>query len=386
VIDFSHLMPGPWCTQVLGDLGADVIKVEHAGVGDPSRANPPFYRASSVYFHSVNRNKRSICLNLNDADDRAIAQDLLDRADVMVESYRPGIAQKLRIDYATVSATNPRVIYCSLNGFGATGALAVTPGHDAAVQGIAGLMHVAEGEVPPMPKVQTGDWAAAAYATIAILAAYIRRQSTGEGAFIETSMYDSLLSWSSIGLSSALSRLAGYSGEPALEAFGTNPRYATYATRDRKAVTVCLLEARSWLRFCDHIGRPDLAYAETAADRHTSHAGRAAVFREVITAFCLAHDRDELAARMEAMGIAIGPVYSPDEALDSAVAKARGSVGILDHPVDGHIPFFVDPLCRAGLSDPTRRHAPALGEHDAEIRAETHARQMSGKEDAGDGP
>jgi crotonobetainyl-CoA:carnitine CoA-transferase CaiB-like acyl-CoA transferase len=368
VLDFSHLMPGPWCAQTLGDLGADVVKVERKGVPDPSRFNAPHYRVESVYFHSVNRNKRSIALDLNDAADRATASELVARADVLIESFRPGVAQRLAIDYETVAAANPRIIYCSVTGFGAQRALASTPGHDAALQGLAGILGVPGLDVPPMPQIQTADWAAAAFATIGILAAHAKRQATGQGARIDASMYDALLSWSSIKLSSALARLAGHSGLPALESFGTNPRYATYRSRDGKAVTVSLLEARSWALFCDHIGRPDLVYEESASDRHTSHPGRTEHFREAIAAFCLAHDRDDLVARMEAAGIAIGPVYSPDEAVDAA--HRFGAIAFYDHPVDGRVPYFVDPLARSGLADPLRRPAPAPDEHGQEIRAE----------------
>lgn len=373
VVDFSHLMPGPWCTQTLGDLGADVIKVENKGAGDPSRFNPPFYRDGSVYFHSVNRNKRAIRLDLNDPDDRIIADALVERADILVESFRPGVARKLRIDYASASAANPRLIYCSLNGFGSHGSLATTPGHDAAIQGVAGLLFDAAVDVPAMPKIQTGDWAGAAYATIAILAAYVRRQAIGHGALIEVPMYDALMGWSSIRLSSALSKLAGGSGEPALEAFGANPRYANYATRDGKAVTVSLLEARSWARFCAHIGRDDLAYDETPSDRHTVHPGRTSDFREIIARYCFEHDRDELTAAMAKLGIAISPVYTPDEAVASPIANAREVIGFMEHPTEGPIPYVVDPLIRSGLSDPRRMPAPAVGEHDAEIKAEVAA-------------
>ena len=368
VLDFSHLMPGPWCAQTLGDLGADVVKVERRGAPDPSRFNAPHYASESVYFHSVNRNKRSIALDLHDADDRTVADELVSRADVLIESFRPGVAARLGIDHAAVAARNARIVYCSVTGFGARGALASTPGHDAALQGLAGTLHIAGLVPPPMPQIQTADWAASAFATIGILAACMRQRATGAGAYVDVSMYDSLLAWSTIKLSSALAQLAGRSGQPQLESFGTNPRYATYATRDGKAVTVSLLEARSWSRFCAAIGRPDLVYEETPADRHTPHPGRTGQFRAAIASFCLAHDRDELTATMEAHGVAISAVHSPEEAVQAA--RARKAIDFLEHPVDGRIPYFVDPLAHAGLSAPRRRPAPAYDEHGAQIRAE----------------
>lgn len=374
VIDMSHLMPGPWCTQVLGDLGADVVKVENARTGDPSRSNPPRFRDESVYFCSVNRNKRSAALDLKDPKDHALMLDLIRTSDVVVESFRPGVASRLGVDYAVAREINPRVIYCAVNGYGSEGSLADTPGHDASIQSLAGLMYVAEDVAAPMPRIQTGDWAAAAYAAIAVLGAYIRRSQTGEGAYIEAPMYDSLMSWSSIALSSSLARMAGFTGEPKLEAFGANPRYAVYQTADRKHVTVCLLEAASWRRFCDHVGRPDLAYDEGPAERHTIHIGRTDAFRNLLTKFCRDRTRDALVAEMQLAGIAISPVLAPDEVLRTPYAIERGITGEIDHPREGRIPFIVDPLARSGLADPHRRPAPALGEHTDEIRNEVRNR------------
>jgi CoA:oxalate CoA-transferase len=229
-----------------------------------------------------------------------------------------------------------------------------------------------------MPGFQAADYAGATQATIAVLAAYIQRLRTGRGRHLDVALYDSLLNLSNIALTGAKARMVGFSGKPELEVWGTNPRYAIYPTRDGRAVTVCLLETRTWERFCHVIGRPDLIYEESLADRHTSHGDRAVVFREVIGGLCLAEDRDALVARMVAADIPICPVYSPDEALVSREAKGRDVVRLADHPVDGPIPYIRDPLNRAGLADPHRRMAPGLGEHGDEIRAELgRARQTT---------
>jgi crotonobetainyl-CoA:carnitine CoA-transferase CaiB-like acyl-CoA transferase len=369
VVDLSRLLPGPWCTQTLGDLGADVIKIEQPEIGDYSRFNPPFYREGGVYFNSVNRNKRSIALDLKRDEDRQIAIDLMREADIVVESYRLGVTEKLGIDYASLSKINPGVIYCSVTGFGSDGPFAQVPGHDLSIQGAAGILDLGpKGQTPAMPGFQAADYAGATYATIAILSAYIQRLKTGRGRHLDMALYDSLLVLSNVALTGALARAAGFSGEPELEVWGTNPRYAIYPTRDDKAVTVCLLETRTWERFCQFIGRPDLIYEETLADRHTSHGDRAGTFREVIGQLCLAHDRDALVARMVEADIPICPIYSPDEALASPEAKGRGLVRMAEHPLDGPIPQILDPLTRAGLADPQRRMAPGLGEHGAEIR------------------
>jgi crotonobetainyl-CoA:carnitine CoA-transferase CaiB-like acyl-CoA transferase len=386
VVDLSRLLPGPWCAQTLGDLGADVVKIEQPEIGDYSRFNPPFYRESGVYFNSVNRNKRSITLDLKLDEDHAIALELLRGADIVVESYRAGVTAKLGIDYGSVSKMNPGVIYCSVNGFGSEGRFSKVPGHDLSIQGISGVLNLHQGNgTPPMPGFQAADYAAATYATIAILAAHIQKLNTGKGRHIDVPLYDSLVALSNIPLTSAMARMAGFSGKPELEVWGTNPRYAIYPTRDRKAVTVCLLETKIWERFCDVIGRPDLIYEESLADRHSSHGERAEHFRSAIGAFCLSHDRDALVAAMVSADIAICAVYTPDEVLVSAEASGRKVVRMAAHPADGLIPQIVDPLTRAGLADPSRRMAPGLGEHNIEIRNEVAHSGMSRVQSKGAG-
>ncbi|MEK7862139.1 MAG: CaiB/BaiF CoA-transferase family protein, partial [Chloroflexota bacterium] len=313
-------------------------------------------------------------------EDQALALRLIARADILVESFRPGIADKLGVGYATVSRTNPGLIYCSVTGFGADGPLAGMPAHDLSLQGLSGLMAAgpARDSRPPVPGFQSADYAAAAFAAIGVLAAYVRRIRTGRGCRIDIPMYDSLMSWSNIVLAGAMARLTGASGQPALEVWGGNPRYDTYLTRDGKTVTVALLEGRTWRRFCDFIGQPELVSPEEGwSERHSDHGDRAPVYREAIAAFCRAHERDALAEIAVRAELPICPVYSPDEALRSPEALAREIVQFTDHPVDGRMPFFADPLARAGLSDPGRRPAPGLGQHGEEIRRELGPKALS---------
>ena len=372
VVDFSRLLPGPWASQMLAEFGAEVIKVEPPNGGDPSRANHPRFRKHSVYFNIVNGSKKSLLLDLSKPEGREVAKRLVQRADVVFESYRPGVAKKLGVDYRAANAVNPRVIYCSISGFGQSGPLAKIAGHDLVIQAMTGLMgrSLEQVDPPTVPGFQAADLAGALMAVIAVFAAVAQRAQTGRGCEIDLAMFDALLGMCPIPLTSALARIAGFEGEPAQEVFGKNPRYATYSTKDGKPVAVSLLEAKAWKEFCESIGRPDLiAHDETPADRLTAHGARGERYREALTQYCAGRTLAEIEADAERTGIAILPIYTPDEALRHPQVAARGNVAFVEHPLEGRIPHFVNPLARAGLSRARHDPAPDLGEHSEEIRA-----------------
>jgi crotonobetainyl-CoA:carnitine CoA-transferase CaiB-like acyl-CoA transferase len=366
VVDFSRLLPGPWCTQMMADFGADVIKVEQPGIGDGSRHNPPHYKKNSVYYNSVNRNKRGIALDLSKSEGRQVAHRLIADADVVLESYRVGVVEKLEIDYATAKRLNERVIYCSISGFGQDGPLAPIPGHDLVIQAVTGIIGVnlERGEaVPPVPAFQAGDYAAGALALIGIMVALMRRGQTGEGRYIDCSMFDGLFSMANIALSAGMARDVGFSGLPQMESWGGNPRYNHYATKDGKAVAISLLEAKLWREFCEIVGRQDLVDEnESPADRHTTHGDRGKVYEETLTAYCGARTRDEIVEELTAIGAPICPIYTPQEAVVGEHARHRGLIEYVDTPKEGRIPQIGNPLAGMGLSDSKRRHAPDLGE------------------------
>ncbi len=372
VVDFSRLLPGPWCTQMLGDLGAEVVKVEQPGAGDVARHNPPSYRESSVYFNSVNRNKRSLSLDLSKPRGREVAHRLIARADIVIESFRRGVPAKLGIDYDTARKLKPDIIYCSITGFGQTGAYARIPGHDLVVQAATGLIAAAaNGGTATVPGFQAGDYAAAAYATIGILAALNRRRDTGMPCYIDTSMFDSLFSMCNIVLTSGMAHIAGNRGAQAMEVWGGNPRYSIYTAQDGRAVAVSLLEARIWKSFCDLIGRPDLVSAdESHSDRHSSHGERAAIYRKAIQDYCGSMPRDLLIEKMLAADIPISPVNSADEALEDIHVRDRKLIEWVEHPLEGRIPQIANPLGVSGLTDTQRSVAPALGADNDAILSE----------------
>ncbi|MEP9380470.1 CoA transferase [Aquabacter sp. CN5-332] len=358
VADFSRLLPGPWCTQMLGDLGAEVIKVERPD-GDPSRHNAPLYNRESVYFCSVNGGKQSLALDLSKPDHRTEAHRLIADADVLVESFGRGGAEKLDVHWDRAKALNPRLIYCSITGFGQSGTLAPIAGHDLAIQAATGLLSLSDA---PAPAFQAGDYAAATMAVIGILGALRNRDRDGAGAYLDVAMFDAMFGMGNIGLASALGRLAGGTGTPAMEVWGGNPRYTTYPTRDGKRVAVCLLEAKIWRRFCEAIGRTDLAFAdEDPAARLSSHGPRAELFRAVLSEYCLAHDRDEIGARMIALSLPVMPVLTPDEAVASDHVRSRGLLEQVDHPTEGRTFVLRNGLMEAGITRRSRGPAPTIG-------------------------
>tara|TARA_R110000868_G_scaffold73791_1_gene213617 strand:- start:8019 stop:9254 length:1236 start_codon:yes stop_codon:yes gene_type:complete len=363
VIDFSRLLPGPWCTQFLSDLGAKVIKVEQAGIGDMSRYNAPRQGNSSVYFELVNGGKRSIELDLSTDDGQKIAHRLIGGADVVVESFRPGVTGKLGISYEAAKETKPDIVYCSITGFGQEGPLAHISGHDLAIQSVAGHMPLGklDGHTQQVPGFQAADYAGASTACSAVLAALIRRDRTGDGAYIDLAMYDSLFSMCNIAMTGAIGAALPNDPGDRLEAWGANPRYAVYETKDGKAVAVALLESRLWQAFCAAIGRPDLADPNERPDaRHSTHGDLREKYRVAIEDYCAARTRDEIVEFMNSHGVPICPVLSPEEALDSANVTARG---LIDVHASGQsrIVHMVNPLASSGLARATRTDAPSLG-------------------------
>ncbi len=373
IVDFSRLLPGPWATQLLADLGADVIKVEQPVVGDYARHNPPNFKESGVYYNSVNSNKRSIVIDLTNADGRAVAHRLIEQSDVIVESFRTGVARKLDVHYERARALNDAIVYCAITGYGQDGPLSRVPGHDLVIQSMTGLMGMSldRDPLPEVPGFQAADYAGGAMAPTAILAALMRKQQTGEGCYIDLSMFDCLFYMCNIVLTGGMSRMNGGSGEPAMQSWGGNPRYSTYLSGDGKPVAVSLLEAVQWRQFCTFIERPDLIHDdEGPEDRHTTHGDRAPLYREAIAAYCKAHTRDSLLAKMEAEQIPICAISTADEALASDNVAQRGLIEYLDHPKDGRIPHLTNPLDRTGLTKDTRAPAPGLGENNEDILAE----------------
>ncbi len=367
IADFSRLLPGPWATQMLADLGADVIKVERPGMGDPSRHNPPRFGSQSAYFLSVNGNKRFLGLAMDKPEGQAVAKRLLGWADVVIESFRGGVAARFGIDEAGARTVNPAIIHCSITGFGQDGPWAHIAGHDLAIQALAGVLEV---DGMAMPSFQAADYAAASMAAIGILAALRRRDRNGQGCHLDLAMHDCLVAMGNISLANGLVQRAGGSGTPGLEVWGGNPRYDIYPTRDGRRVAVCLLEPRFWSGFCAVIGRADLVVAEEGPEhRLSAHGDRSAGYRDAIAGYCLAHDRDEIVGIMNAHALPVVAVHTAEEAVTSGNAAARGLIDEVEHPRDGVVPLLGNPLARSGMTRAASRPAQDLGQDTEEVLA-----------------
>jgi alpha-methylacyl-CoA racemase len=379
VLDLTRLLPGPWATMLLADLGAEVIKIENPQTdGDPARHASPRYiageRSESVYFCNVNRNKRSIVLDLKDAADRDVLHRLVRDADVVVESSRPGVAARLGVGYEQLREINASIIYCALTGYGHTGPLAALAGHDLNVAGMSGLLQRAAHETPAMPNVLMGDYAGGMMVVVGVLSALVDRERHGRGAFIDVSMLDALVSWTTMQQTGAFARRADPSQTAEVEGWGGNPRYGIYRTRDGKYVTVSLLEKKFWDAFCELHGRADLVNpGETEADRLTGHGARGAAYREFLEAIFLTRDRDEWVLDLQAQAIPVCPVLTPDEMSHSPQGRARGHFFDVDCAAIGRsvpqigFPFHMT-LSDGSNAFAVRHGPPALGDADADFR------------------
>ena len=347
VLDLTRLLPGPFCTMLLGDLGADVVKVEEPTGGDPARSSP--------LYAQVNRNKRSLTLDLKSGEGHQLFLRLVDSADVVVEGFRPGVMARLGLAYEQLAARNPRVIYASLSGFGQSGPYRDRPGHDLnylALAGAVGYNIGRDGHPVPMA-VQVADLGAGAFAAIAILAAVVSRQQTGRGQSVDVSLFASAISW----LPTLVAPLfaSGESlppGDPTLA--GGLPQYEVYRTRDERFVTLGALEPKFFANFLEQVGRPELA---SVRDRQALRSQLAELFA--------ARTMAEWVACLDGVDTCFAPVNTLEEALVDPQATALG----LFTSVAGQ-GQLAPPFAFSDTPATLRRPPPALGEHTREVLSE----------------
>jgi crotonobetainyl-CoA:carnitine CoA-transferase CaiB-like acyl-CoA transferase len=363
VADFSRVLAGPFCTQTLGDLGADVVKVERPGAGDDTRTwGPPWVEHGATYYLGLNRNKRSITLDLADPADARLARRLAQRADVLVESFRPGTIDRLGLGYDAVAESNPRVVYCSISAFGSGEQAARLPGYDLLLQAMSGLMSVTgEPEGRPL-KVGAAliDMICGLYATTAVLAALQARERTRRGQHVEVSLMDSALA-GLLNQASAHLNAGVVPGRLGNRHPSITP-YETFRAADRDFALAVGNDA-IFGRLCDAIGRPELAGDERFATNASRLEHREELGSLLEGAFHTA-PAAEWVQRLSAAGIPAGPINDIEQAF--AFAQALGLEPVWE--TDG-IRTVRSPIRMSDTPAAARRRPPALGEHDGELRA-----------------
>jgi alpha-methylacyl-CoA racemase len=361
LLDLSRMLPGPYSSMMLADLGAEVIKVEEPTIGDPTRRSPPIVDGQSAPFNQVNRNKKSIAIDLKQSQGREMFLKLASRADCVLEQFRPGVVDRLDINYEVISRVNPRIVYCSLTGFGQNGPHRQRSGHDLnylALSGVLGLTTDDRGK-PVIPGVQVADLAGGMIAAFAIVAALLERGRTGRGKYVDVSMFDVMLSMLPI---PAAHHFAGKSievgGKYVLS--GAYPFYNVYQTSDGKYMTLGALEPKFWANFCRKIGREDLVSRQFDSDER-----RDDLFEQVRAIFKSRTQADWIGTMRDA-DCCCEPVLSMREAFQHEQTRARGMVQDFGAAInqlapaykmsDGHLPSF--------------EPAPTLGQHTDELLAE----------------
>ncbi len=365
VLDLSRMLPGPYCSMMLGDLGAEVIKVEEPKTGDPTRHSQPIINQQSAAFVQVNRNKKSIALNLKQSEGRDIFLKLAATSDVVLEQFRPGVVDRLGIGYADVVEVNPRAVYCSLSGFGQDGPHRARSGHDLNYLALSGLLGLTTDErgKPVIPGTQIADLAGGMIAAFAILAALLARNQTGRGQYVDVSMFDVLLAMLPV---PAAQEFAGKSirvgGKYTLS--GAYPFYNVYETSDGRFMSLGALEPKFWAGFCRVVNREDLI-----ARQFDSNDARKELFEEVSRIFKSKTQAEWIEIMAEA-DACCEPVLSLAEAFEHAQTRAREMTFDVDHPTEGAV-RQLGYAYRLSETPPTlARLSPALGEHTYELLAE----------------
>jgi len=366
VVDLSRIIAGPFCTQILGDMGADVIKVEQPGSGDETRTwGPPFANGEAVYFFCVNRNKRSVTLNLKDPRGQKIFRELVNRADILVENFKPGTLAKLGLDDDGLRPENPRLIYCAITGFGRTGPYADRGGFDVIAQAVGGLMDIT-GE-PDGPPVKVGvamtDIATALYAHGAILAALYVRERTGVGQRIDISLLETQMA--------ALINIASsyLNGGALPQKWGTAHTnivpYQAFRTKDGYLILGGATD-RLWVKLCEALQLPALAHDPAYATNAQRVRHRAAIVRRLEERL-VTKTRKEWEAILAPTGVPCGPINRMDEVFADPQVQHLGMVWEGTHPQTGPIRMVRNPVTFSATPAEIRQLPPRLGEHTEEV-------------------
>jgi crotonobetainyl-CoA:carnitine CoA-transferase CaiB-like acyl-CoA transferase len=359
ILDVTRLLPGNYCTLVLADLGADVVKIEEPGRGDYIRWAPPMVEGEGAAHRALNRGKRSVTVDLKSTDGPAVLRRFARTADALVESFRPGVMAGLGLGHDSLAEENPRLVYCAITGYGQEGPYRDRAGHDIDYLAYAGILDATgSSDGPPiLPSVQIGDFGGGMAAAIGLLAGLRQAAANGEGRFVDVSMLDVAVSWTSVLMSWYLAT-GEVPGRGAMPLTGGLACYRTYRCADGRFVAVGALEPQFWRTLCEKLEVPELVEEHLApADRQEFAARRlGAVFGS--------RPRDEWVTMLADLETCVAPVNDAAEAVDDPQVSHRGMVAEIDDR-----PVGPGPAIKAG-GPPALRPAPTLGEHTGEVLSE----------------
>ncbi len=365
ILDLSRLLPGPFGTQILADFGADVIKIEDTRTGDGFRSAAPVVNGMSIRHVNINRNKRCLSVNLKAPEGCDIFLRLAAQADVVVEQFRPGVMARLGLDYDVVRAVNPRIVYCSLSGFGQTGPLRDMPAHDPnylSLAGVQSLIGVRNGP-PTLSSFQIADTNAGLLVALGVMIALRRAECEGVGDYLDLSLFDGVIGTAV----TAASTFFGTGAAPKRgeeRHSGKYPLADIYETSDGGFVTICAIEKHFWANLCHALGHDEWA------DRQYAEGEEAEAIRREMRRIFRTRTRDEWFAALKDVDVCIGPVLGLDEALTSEQASHRGVTISHDHPVVGQTSLLAPPIKLRKGAARIRFPAGRLGEHTREILGE----------------
>jgi formyl-CoA transferase/CoA:oxalate CoA-transferase len=366
VLDLSRILSGPYCTMVLADFGAEVIKIERPGTGDDTRAwGPPFVNGESAYYLSINRNKRSLTLDLGQAAGREIVYALARISDVAIENFRPGTADRIGVGYERLREENPQLVYCSISGFGQDGPYRDRPGYDALAQAMSGMMSISgDPDGPPMKHgMSIADIGAGMWAALAIVAALLARERTGRGQYIDISLLDAQLSW----LTYAAGAYFATGSDPARygSAHPSIVPYQPFATANGHLM-LAVGNDRLWQRFCEAAGQSELAARTEFATGAERVINRRAVI-DTVAELMRQRTTEDWMLLLDEAGIPAGPINSVSEALTDPHVMAREMVVELEHRTAGSIRMTGNPARFSDTPGTLRSGPPLLGQHTDEI-------------------
>ena len=380
VLDLTRVLAGPWSTQLLADLGADVIKVERPGTGDDTRAwGPPYLKdaagsdtSEAAYYLAANRGKRSVTVDLSHPEGQRVVRRLAERADVVVENYKVGQLARYGLDYAALAAVNPRLIYCSITGFGQDGPYADRAGYDFIIQGMGGFMSITgerddrPGGGPQKAGIAVSDLMTGMYATVAILAALAHRERSGQGQHIDMALFDVMLA-----MLANMNMNYLTSGKPPGRAGNAHPNIVPYQVFEAADghVVIAVGNDSQFVKFCEVAGCPELSCHPSYmrnADRVRNRDAVLAIVEPLVRARPVAF----WVERLEAAGVPCGPINNIAQALADPQVAARGLRIDLPHPLAGVVPLVANPIKLSATPPVYERSPPTLGQHTAEILLE----------------